>query len=222
MEIEHKGSQNFPDGTSSGCIERDDLMSSVALWYQTEPHKKWPALPAGKDRLPSHDDVFVKGWATVETASQAAKNDSAADAPAAKTHPLSIQPLAIDGIPDSKQLFFQPTDATGKLELTFTLDAPRTVNLLGRLVNSWDYGKYRILLDGQELAVLDLFNPNVVVNTYRWGTRNLDAGKHTLRFECVGKADASKGYFLGFCSLVDQTCVYARDPSVDLRTLQKK
>jgi hypothetical protein len=39
VEIEHKGSQEFPDKTGSGFIERDDLMSSVAFWYQTEPHK---------------------------------------------------------------------------------------------------------------------------------------------------------------------------------------
>ena len=47
VEIEHKGSQQFPDKTGSGFIERDDLMSSVAFWYQTEPHKPWPADACG-------------------------------------------------------------------------------------------------------------------------------------------------------------------------------
>src|ERR1051325_276359 len=49
VEIEHKGSQDFPDKTNSGFIERDDLMSSVAYWYQVEPHKPWPALPPGPE-----------------------------------------------------------------------------------------------------------------------------------------------------------------------------
>jgi hypothetical protein len=41
VTIEH-GAQN----------DRGDDYSSVAYWYQTEPHKKFPALPAAADRLP--------------------------------------------------------------------------------------------------------------------------------------------------------------------------
>ena len=32
--------------------DRGDDYSSVAYWYQTEPHKQFPALPAASDRLP--------------------------------------------------------------------------------------------------------------------------------------------------------------------------
>jgi len=39
------------DGTNTGFIERDDLMSSVAFWYQAEPHRKWPPFPPGPERL---------------------------------------------------------------------------------------------------------------------------------------------------------------------------
>jgi hypothetical protein len=59
VEIEHKGSQSFPDGGGTGFIERDDLMSSVAFWYQIEPHKPWPPLPSGKARLPFRDEPLV-------------------------------------------------------------------------------------------------------------------------------------------------------------------
>ena len=61
VEIEHKGSQNFADGKFDGFIERDDLMSSVALWYQSEPHKPWSALPPGPERLPFAERVLLKG-----------------------------------------------------------------------------------------------------------------------------------------------------------------
>ena len=37
--------------------ERHDDYSTVAFWYQTEPHKQFPALPAAKDRYPSHPDA---------------------------------------------------------------------------------------------------------------------------------------------------------------------
>ena len=53
VEIEHKGSQLFPDGASSGFIERDDLMSSVAYWYQIEPHKPWPTMPPRRRSRPA-------------------------------------------------------------------------------------------------------------------------------------------------------------------------
>jgi hypothetical protein len=52
VAIQHEGGLDFPDGTSNGFIERDDLFSSVAFWYQIEPHKPWPALQTGPERLP--------------------------------------------------------------------------------------------------------------------------------------------------------------------------
>ena len=45
-------------------IERDDLMSSVAFWYQIEPHEPWPAIPPGPERLPFHERTLLKGYAT--------------------------------------------------------------------------------------------------------------------------------------------------------------
>jgi hypothetical protein len=208
-EIEHKGSQTFPDGKTDGFIERDDLMSSVALWYQIEPHKRWPDLPAGKDRLPIRDDILLKGWTAVEKCKRSA-------------HPIAVQPLGVDGIVDGKQLFFQPADEKGWVDIEFNLDKPQAVELTGQFVRSWDYGKYRMMLDGKELGVYDLYNATIVPATLSWGMRKLDAGKHALRFECVGKSPESKGYFLGFSAIAARTVVYSRDPSIDLRTLQTK
>ena len=206
-EIEHKGSQHFPDGKISGFIERDDLMSSVAFWYQTEPHKPFPALPAGKDRLPFHDEILLKGWENLEKSKHS-------------DNPISVQD--IHGCTDGKQLFFRPPDDKGWLEVTFSLDKPQTIVLTGKLIHSWDYGKYRVILDGKTIATEDLYYPNVKPTDHNWGSHKLAASPHTLRFECVGKSPDSKGYFLGFDALVARIPVYGRDPSVDLRTLQKK
>ncbi len=46
MELRH-GLQN----------ERHDDYSTVAFWYQTEPHKPFPPLPAAQDRYPSQPDA---------------------------------------------------------------------------------------------------------------------------------------------------------------------
>jgi len=206
-EIEHKGSQTFPDGTSSGFIERDDLMSSVALWYQTEPHKPWPALPAGPDRLPFRDVALVVGWKALP---QARHSD----------HPVSEQ--KISGATDGKQLWFKPNDDKGWLEIPFHIEKETTSDLTLRIVKSWDYGKYRILLDGKAVTTLDLFDPNTKISEESLNRQTLTAGDHILRFECTGHNNASKGYLLGFDSLQARTPSYVRPADKSLKDLQAK
>ena len=132
-EIEHKGSQTFPDGKVDGFIERDDLMSSVAFWYQVEPHKPWPELPPGKDRLPFREQTLVVGHALVPVA----KHSDA---------PLETQPTS--GATDGKQLWFRPADDKGWLELPFTVEKEMTVELWVKTLHSWDYGTWRVRVDG--------------------------------------------------------------------------
>jgi hypothetical protein len=206
VEIEHKGSQTFPDGKSSGFIERDDLMSSVALWYQTEPHKRWPALPPGPDRLPFREQNLVTGW----KAAPAAKHSE---------HPVQVQ--KISGATDNRQLWFTPADEKGWIEIAFSIEKEQTVELWGKLIHSLDYGIYRVSLDEKELGVIDLYNPAVTPVPHRWGTRQLAAGEHVLRFECRGKSEKSKGYYLGFDALVARIPVYIRPPGFDLRKIQR-
>src|SRR5215469_14836321 len=103
VEIEHKGSQVFPDGKRSGFIERDDLFSSVAFWYQTEPHKPWPPLPPGPARLPFHEEVLL----TSHKAIDGAKHSDA---------PLEVQRVGAAG---AEQLWFKPNNDSGWLEVTF-------------------------------------------------------------------------------------------------------
>ena len=89
------------------------------------------------------------------------------------------------------------------------------------MVHSYDYGIYRVLLDGKQIAQLDLYDPEIVQTAEKLGRQELAAGTHTLRFECAGKSAKSAGYFLGFDALVVRVPAYSRPSSVDLRTLQK-
>jgi hypothetical protein len=205
VEIEHKGSQTFPDGKVDGFIERDDLMSSVAFWYQTEPHKRWAPLPAGPDRLPFREQTLVVGWKAVP----AAKHSGA---------PLEVQPVG--GVTDGKQLWFKPADDQGWVEVPFKVEKETTAELWVKLLHSWDYGIYRVRLDGRDVGTFDLLNVNVTPTPHRLGTHTLAAGAHTLRFECVGKAEKSKGYLLGFDALMARVPVYGRPANSDLRKLQ--
>ncbi len=207
LEIEHKGYQKFPDGKSDGCIERDDLFSSVAIWYQTEPHKPWPALPAGIDRIPFHERLLLKGHEAVASAKH---SDDA----------LEVQELG--GVTDNKQLWLKPTNDQGWVEVSFKTDKDQPLGLTCKVIHSWDYGMYRVKLDGKEVGQFDLYAPAFTPAEHKLGTHQLAVGTHTIRFECVGKSEKSAGYFLGFDALLARTPVYSRAPSVDLRTLQKQ
>jgi hypothetical protein len=204
-EIEHKGSQTFPDGKGDGFIERDDLMSSVAFWYQTEPHKPWPALPPGADRLPFREQTLVVGGKVV---GEARHSDA----------PLEAQELG--GVTDGRQLWFRPTEAGAWLEVPFAVEKEMTAELWVKLTHSWDYGIYRVKLDGRDAGTFDLLSANVTPTPHKLGTHSLAAGPHTLRFECTGKAEKSKGYFFGFDALTARVPVYARPATKDLRELQ--
>lgn len=206
-EIEHKGSQTFPDGTKSGFIERDDLMSSVAFWYQSEPHKPWPALPSGPQRLPFSEQPLAVGWRLVEQAHHS-------------EHPLMIQKIGF--ATDSQQLFFRPADEKAWIEIPFNLDQEQTLSLVAKMTQSWDYGIYIAKLDGKQIARWDLYSKDTGPTDRPLGEHKLDAGAHTLRLECVGKSNSSKGYYLGFDALLARTAVYSRPSEVDLRSLQKK
>ena len=204
-EIEHKGSQTFPDGKTDGFIERDDLMSSVAFWYQAEPHKPWPALPPGAARLPFRDHTVLKGHEAVA---------------AAHHSDASLEVQEFGGLTDNKQLWFKPVNDQGWVEVSFQVNQAQSAILLGKMLHSWDYGLYRVKLDGAPLAQLDLYAPEATPGEHKLGTRQLSAGTHILRFECVGKSARSAGYFLGFDALILRAPVYGRASSVDLRTLQ--
>jgi hypothetical protein len=205
VEIEHKGSQTFPDGKNSGFIERDDLMSSVAFWYQTEPHQPWPALPPGAERLPFRDRTVVKGH---ELAAGAKHSE----------HPLEVQ--SFSAATDGKQLLFKPGDGQAWVEIPFEIGEAQSGEWLARMVHSWDYGTWRVLLDGDEVARLDLYDAIARPAVDALGRHQLAAGKHTLRFEGVGKSSKSTGYLLGFDALAVRTPVYSRASDVDLRRLQ--
>ena len=208
VEIEHKGAQTFPDGKRTGFIERDDCYSSAAFWYQIEPHLPLPPLPPGPARFPYHDDVLFKGQEALKTAQHS-------DAP------MEVQTnYATTG----KRIWpgwFGPTNGDGWMEIPFNVKQAEDANLILDTIHSFDYGIYRVKLDGQEIGQINLFAFAMTPTTDKLGWHHLDAGAHTLRFECVGKSKESLGYALALDALTARIPVYHRSPNVDLRTLQK-
>jgi len=67
------------------------------------------------------------------------------------------------------------------------------------LTKSWDYGMYQVYFDGKPVGKpVDLYSADVVLSpATKLGKYDLSAGEHTLRFQCVGNNESSKGHFFG-------------------------
>ncbi|MCX8092121.1 MAG: hypothetical protein N3I86_14505 [Verrucomicrobiae bacterium] len=117
-------------------------------------------------------------------------------------------------------MWFKPTSAQAWVEIPFTVEQEITGEFWLKMLHSWDYGTYRVKLDDRELGTFDLWNADIQPRSHKLGPQTLSPGPHTLRFECTGKSDRSRGFFLGFDALMVRTPVYTRPPGFDLRKIQ--
>ena len=76
------------------------------------------------------------------------------------------------------------------MECSFNVDKDITAHLWGKFIHAPDYGIYRATLDGEELAVVDLYSQKVKRQSDHWGVHKLSAGPHVLRLECTGQIRA--------------------------------
>lgn len=184
MEIEHKGVTFNEDGTiKSGFEERSDDFSSVALWYQTEPHKPYPALPPAKDRL-------YYDWTKLVEVDQTLDKVSVSEGPLTRQEGGQWT--------GGGQVFWQPAREGQTLNLPIELVEEGDHELLLLMTRSFDYGNYEVQIDGKPLgAPLDLYTPNVTTKEFAFRTRTLSKGTHTLSFISRGKKAESTGYFFG-------------------------
>jgi hypothetical protein len=88
-EIEHTG---FP-GDGEDYQERDDDFSSVAYWYQREPHAPWPDIPEGYGRL-FYDSIFES---VLDKEISAAEKVRLLQQVFVEDDPVTIEPVWNDG-----------------------------------------------------------------------------------------------------------------------------
>jgi len=178
MEIEHKGARKLPDGSWNGFLERADDFSSVAYWYQTEPHKDFAWLPTAEQRMYHTGAVTIEGTSLIATA-------------VAENGPAPVQQGA--------RLFFTPTDEKAVLTLKVPVAKAGKCEVIVKCTSSWDYGIYQIYLNGKPVGKkLDLYTADVVsAPPMNLGVLDLPEGTFELKFKCVGKNPESKGVFLG-------------------------
>ncbi len=199
FEIEHKGWTFNADGSvKSGFGERNDLMSSVAYWYQDGiATGLWP-VPYGSARLPQGNAKQIE----VEQSIGQVKAEKG------KTS------VSKDLFWSKDVLLFEAEGAGSKIEIPFEVEEEGDYELYAELARAPDYGIYTALLDGKkpEATVLEHepgadVRPQTSVDGYTYetyvgyayqvGWPHLSRGRHTLTFVCTGKNAESAGYTLG-------------------------
>lgn len=190
FEIEHKGATSNPDGSLlSGFEEREDDFSSVAFWYQLEPHQPYQPLPKGYARVfhtEANDGVQAENLLDRVTVTAGA---------------LIRQELPL--FSGGAQLFWTPE--TEGQELSIPLEVPTEGRYVLFMVTtySFDFGTFQIELNDKPLGGrLDLYARNPFLHEQVIDLGFLEAGKYTLALRNVGKNEASRGYFLGIDALL--------------------
>jgi hypothetical protein len=186
--IEHGHANNF---------END--YSSVAYWYQTEPHKAFPPLP--EDRMP-HGGVpgaapapKIPGVIEAEGLLEKAERQGGDTMVVRPGEPYSDGAVAL----------FLAREKGAWISFPVAVAEGGRVRISGRFARASDMGRYRLLVDGRPLgAEIDFHNDEggqwathvVPTGEIVFGEIELPAGEHRLRFECTGKAEKSAGHFL--------------------------
>lgn len=192
--IEHAGWMSADETTTGkveGFVERDDDFATVAFWYQRGQPKRFTPLPSAKDRkLPLIDKIF-EGKELVARAK-------------AEGGGTSLQAGAL--WTGEGQLFFDNEKGVGSfVEFSFPIEKLETRRLVIPITHSYDFGTYTITLDGKPIAdakdPIDFYTPKIDIQELSLGDVSLTPGPHTIRFECTGRNESSKGWKLGIDSV---------------------
>ncbi|GAB4138366.1 glycoside hydrolase family 172 protein [Thermopirellula anaerolimosa] len=191
VEIEDAGwisEDELAPNVHRGFVERNDDFATVAFWYQQGQPKRFARLPTAAERKLPELDRITEGKELI----------AAAKAEGGTLHLQKGYPWTGDG-----QLFFDnPTGKGAWFSCTFHVTEEELTQLTLRVTYSYDFGIYRIMLDDEEVRSReDFFSPEVEVRELNLGQRRLAIGEHTLRFECLGKSQDSRGTKLGVDSV---------------------
>jgi hypothetical protein len=202
FEIEHTGwitGDETESGKTEGHVEREDDIATVAFWYQVGQPSRFTKLPPLAERLLPNLDVIIEGNALLATA---------------KCSPglLELQ-KGYDWTGQGQILFTPASDDSPVLEVEFNVEKEEYRGLMLRMTYGEDYGIYRIFLDGrnirqpedymasQKIEDYDFYAVSIVVKDHYLGSFKLSPGKHTVRFEYIGRNPFSKGRNLGLDSV---------------------
>ena len=174
--------------------------SSVAYWYQSEPHAPFPPLPANPADLlpfvpppPFKIQGAIEGESLVSTAKATAGNVATQDMG------------SFDGEwSGESQLWWTGAKPGDELTLVLPASTAGTYELVGYFTKAKDYGRIQLLYDGQPIGPeADLYNPDVVPSgPVSLGRIAVKAGNNLIVVKIVGKNAQSVGTLVGIDAFV--------------------
>ncbi|HET6385864.1 MAG TPA: glycoside hydrolase family 172 protein [Armatimonadota bacterium] len=179
---------------------QDDTMadySSVAFWYQAEPHGPQPPLLPYAERLPDYTPpIVVNPISPIHTAILADDLSDLADASAGD---VSIQDMASfkNGTwPGNAQLWWHPANGD---TMTIRIPVKQAGDYDGTLLltQAPDYGNIAITMNGQPVGDFNGYAKGVVSQKLAIGKLPLKAGDNMLVIKITGKDPASSNYLVG-------------------------
>ncbi|MCX6999542.1 MAG: DUF2961 domain-containing protein [Candidatus Sumerlaeota bacterium] len=175
--------------------------SSVAYWYQSEPHAPFAPLPPVNERLPRGGGeriLEITGAIEAENLPLLSKSKDTI----CKAQDMSPFP---DLWSKDKQLWFIGKKAGDNFTLGFDTDEKGEYYLEGYFTKANDYGCFDVYLDGKRLNkfTIDGYNSRIINSgKIKLGRARLSQGRHQLKFVLTGKSKSSKGYMIGVDCLV--------------------
>ncbi|HEX8524095.1 MAG TPA: glycoside hydrolase family 172 protein [Tepidisphaeraceae bacterium] len=168
--------------------------SSIAFYYQTEPHTPAPPITDAAALLPTKPPQVVHFPGVTEAESLA----GSAKASAGNAQPQSMQGFNGQWSGDA-QLFW--TDAGESQTLEIPITAPKTgdYQITAFMTRAPDYGTVQLSVGGAPLGKpVNLYSQRVEPSgATRLGTAHLNAGQTTLTIRITGKDEASTNTFVG-------------------------
>ena len=170
--------------------DRRDDFSSVAYWYQTEPHVPFPALPKPEDRLPPEATTYTEEGATeAEDLIGLFQGEG-----------VTVQDLSsfADKWSGDKHLWFRPNEPA-----TYSAIMPIAPGEAGEFtMELWytlapDYGICELWINGERVTQNDLFRAAGVGGGKIDLPVTINEGENTIELKVIGKNPSSTGFYAG-------------------------
>ena len=169
--------------------------SSVAYWYQKEPHKPFEPILSAPRRIPLR-------VAVPEGAIEAESLVAQARATGGVIETLDMSSYGVDWSGD-RQLVFRATGPGDEARIVFPVETPDKYLIHGYITRGPAYGKVEVWIARNKVAEYDAFSPEIVPGgKVEFGRTRLSRATGELIVRVVGKNDNGKGYDVGLDAIV--------------------
>jgi hypothetical protein len=174
--------------------------SSIAFYYQNEPHVPAPPMPADAAALLPAATPPVKH---LPNAIEGEALAAASKASAGNIHTQSMYAFGGEWSGDG-QLFWTDGQPEATLTIPLTIPAAAEYRITGYFTKAPDYAVIECLMSGQRLRQpIDLYSPRVEpTGPIALGTMRLEPGTTPLVLKIAGKNAQSANYYVGVDALV--------------------